>query len=135
MDAQIEKKMVNALVSDAEIGFIAKFAMEMTNTKITETVLKQFKKAMGGLWVGGNAILYEAKLHFQPNAMNRMVHAGDYSLEIPLSEITEVDVCFGMVTKIIDIVTAHGKFSIRCYGANKFANTIRNQVAVQKNKG
>jgi hypothetical protein len=134
MDAQIEKKTVNALVPDAEIGFIAEFVMEMTDTKITKDVLKQFQKAMGGLWVGGSATLYGTKLQFRPNTINRMVHADDYSLEIPLSEITEVGVRFGMVTRIIDIVTAHGKFSMRCYGAKNFAETIRNQVKAQKNK-
>ncbi len=135
MSAQIEKKTVNALVPDAEMGFIAKYVMEMTDTKITETVLEQFKKAMGGLWVGGDAILYETKLNFRPNTLNRMVHSGDYSLEIPLPEITGVDVRFGILTRIIDILTDHGKFSMRCYGAEKFADIIRNQVAVQKNKG
>ena len=134
MDKQIEKKRINAFVSDAEIGSFMRFVLEITDTTVTETVINKFKEVMGGLWVGGNAILYETKLYFRPNAVNQLFHADDYSLEIPLTEIKEVNIRFGMVTKIIDLVTEHGKFSMRCYGAKKFADTIRNQVALQKSK-
>jgi hypothetical protein len=125
MDTPIVQKAVNALMADAEMGFGAKFLVHATGLDVTETVLKEFKKVMGGLWVGGTATLYERKLAFRPNALNLAVHAGDYSVEIPLQEISDIQVRFGFVTKIIDIVTAHGKLSMRCFEAEDFANMIR----------
>jgi hypothetical protein len=127
MDTPIVQKKVNALVAGAEMGFGAKFLVKATGLDVTETVLKEFKKAMGGLWVGGTATLHETKLAFRPNALNRALHAGDYSVEIPLREISDIQVRFGFITKIIDIVTAHGKLSLRCFGAEDFAGTIRTQ--------
>lgn len=125
MNSPIAEKTVNALITDAEMGFAAKFLVNNTGLGVTETVLKGFKKAMGGLWVGGKATLYETRIAFRPNALNLAVHAGDYSVEILLSDVSDVQVRFGFVTKIIDIVTDHGKLSIRCYGAEAFAAKIR----------
>ena len=133
MSTEIAKKTVNALITDAEVGFGAKFLVSATGLDVTETVLKGFKKAMGGLWVGGTATLYETKIAFRPNAMNKAVHAGDYSVEIPLDDVSDIQVRFGFVTKIIDIVTADGKLSIRCFGAPDFAAKIREQQSRQKN--
>jgi hypothetical protein len=125
MTTPIARKMVNALVADAEMDFLVKYLLNAANLGFADVVLTEFKKAMGGLWVGGTATLYESKLAFHPNLMNRLVHAGDYSIEIPLREITDIQIRFGFVTKIIDIKTAHGTLSIRCYGAESFAETIR----------
>ena len=132
MSTEIARKTVNALITDAEMSFGARFLVSATGLDVTETVLKGFKKAMGGLWVGGTATLYETKIAFRPNAMNKAVHAGDYSVEIPLDDVTEVQVRFGFVTKIIDIATADGKLSIRCFGAPDFAAKIREQHTPQK---
>lgn len=132
MSNEIARKTVNALITDAEIGFGAKFIIGATGLDVTETALKGFRKAMGGLWVGGTATLYDTKIAFRPNALNRAVHAGDYSVEIPLDEVSDVVVRFGFFTKIIDIVTTDGKLSIRCYGARNFAAKIREQQTRQR---
>lgn len=76
MNTQIVKKTVNALITDAEVGFGVKFLVNAAGLDVTETVLMGFKKAMGGLWVGGTATLYETKIAFCPNALNRAIHAG-----------------------------------------------------------
>jgi hypothetical protein len=135
MDTPIAQKTVNALVADAEMGFGAKFLVNATGLDVTEDILKEFKKAMGGLWVGGTAKLYKTKLAFRPNALNRVVHAGDYSVEIPLQEISDIQVRFGFVTKIIDIATAHGGLSLRCFAAQDFAETIRTQKNALRDDG
>ncbi len=127
METPIAQKTVSALVADAEMGFGARFLLSATSHGVTEIVLKGFKQVMGGLWVGGTATLHETKLGFRPNALNHFIHAGDYSVEIPLQEISDIQVRFGFLTKIIDIVMPHGKLSIRCFGAEDFANTIRTQ--------
>jgi hypothetical protein len=127
MDTPIAQKPVNALIADAEMGFGARFLLSATTHGVTEIVLNGFKRVMGGLWVGGTATLHETKLGFRPNALNQLIHAGDYSVEIPLHEISDIQVRFGFITKIIDIVTPHGKLSIRCFGAEVFANRILTQ--------
>ncbi|MCA9175735.1 MAG: hypothetical protein KDB14_14720 [Planctomycetales bacterium] len=134
MSAEVARKTVNALIADAEMGFGAKFLVSATGLDATEAVVNGFKKAMGGLWVGGIAILYETKIAFRPNALNRAMHAGDYSVEIPLDEVSDIQVRFGFVTKIIDLVTAEGKLSIRCFGAPSFAQRIREQQSQSKRK-
>ena len=127
MDKVIAKKTVNALIPEAEMGFAAKFILKTTGAKATDVVLKAAKKLMGGLWVGGTAIIQKKKLAFRPNWLNRAVHKADYAVEIPFEEISEINVRFGIATKIIDIITCEGKFSIRCYGAENIANKIREQ--------
>ena len=102
-----------------------KKAVNATGLDVTEIVLNGFNTAMGGLWIGGTATLDETKIAFRPNALNLAVHAGDYSVEIPLADVSDVQVRFGFVTKIIDIVTDHGKLSIPCFGAPRFATKIR----------
>ena len=128
MSREITSKLANALIADAEMSFGAKFIVSATSP-VTETVVAGFKKAMGGLWVGGKPTLHETKISFRPNALNKAVHEGDYSLEIPLDHVSEIQVRFGFITKIIDIVTAEGKLSIRCFGAPDFADKIREQKA------
>jgi hypothetical protein len=127
METPIAQKPVNALIADAEMGFGARFLLSATSHGATEIFLKGLKLVMGGLWVGGTATLYETKLRFRPNALNEFIHAGVYSVKIPLQEISDIQVRFGFITKIINIVTPHGRVSIRCFGAEDFANMIRTQ--------
>lgn len=135
MDDVITRKAVGALVRDAEVGFAAEYVMGKTAAAVTDVVLRGFKKAMGGLWVGGHATLHETHVVFQPNALNKKVHAEDYTLTIPLMSISDIKVRFGVVTKIIDLVTDHGTLSIRCYGAKAFAETIRQQRDFRQQNG
>jgi len=64
---------------------------------------------------------------FRPNALNLAVHKGNYTVSLPLHQVTGVEVRSGFVTKIIDIKTGAGALSMRCYGAEKFAEQIRRQ--------
>lgn len=125
MNDPIARKRVNALIGDAKARFGVTYFVDPAGLIVTESVVEGFKKAMGGLWVGGTATLYETSIAFRPNALNRSVHDGDYSVEIPLSDVSDVQVRFGSITKIIDLVTDHGKLSLRCFGAEAFAAKIR----------
>ncbi|MEM6901556.1 MAG: hypothetical protein AAF583_17540, partial [Pseudomonadota bacterium] len=58
--------------------------------------------------------------------LNRAVHKDPDSLSVvlPLRSVTSVETRFGIATQIIDIKTAIGTLSIRCYGAAGFAKKI-----------
>ena len=130
MENVIAKKSVNALIAEGEIGSAAKFLLDKTGGEVTGVVLEAAKKMMGGLWVGGTAMIQEKSLVFRPNWLNRLIHKAEYTVTIPFEEMTGIDVRFGMGTNIIDIVTGDGKLSIRCFGAQAFAELIQKQKAV-----
>lgn len=129
MDKPLAKKTVNALITDAEVSSGAGKLADAAGVGAVGAMLAGLKMAMGGLWVGGTASLYDTRLVFQPNAMNRTMHAGDCSAEVPLAEITDIQVRKALATNIIDLVTDDQVLSIRCYGAEGFANAIRAQQA------
>ena len=57
-----------------------------------------------------------------------IVLTNDDGFETPLADVTGVRVKGGILTKIIDIETQHGKLSIRCFGAKDFAAAIEQQA-------
>lgn len=119
----IAKKMANALMKDAEIGDRTQMILGPGGRLGTTAV----KKLMGGLWVGGTAYLTADALEFHPNGLNRAVHKDPDALSVvlPLRSITSVETRFGVATQIIDVKTAIGTLSIRCYGAKGFADKIK----------
>ncbi|MEO1189954.1 MAG: hypothetical protein AAFW60_12870 [Pseudomonadota bacterium] len=121
-DNVIAKKMANALMKDAEIGDRTNMVLGAGGRLGTNAV----KKLMGGLWVGGTVYLTQDAIEFHPNGLNRAVHKDPDSLSVvlPLRSVTGVETRFGIATQIIDIKTAIGTLSVRCYGAAKFAQQI-----------
>lgn len=121
-DNVIARKLANALMKDAEIGDRAQSMLGSGGRLGTNAV----KKLMGGLWVGGTVYLTPDAVEFHPNGLNRVVHKDPDSLSVvlPLRGITSVETRFGLGTKIIDIKTAIGTLSVRCYGATGFAKKI-----------
>lgn len=121
-DNVIAQKMANALMKDAEIGDRTQMMLGPGGRLGTNAV----KKLMGGLWVGGTVYLTEDAVEFHPNGLNRAIHSNPESLSVvlPLRGITGVETRFGLATQIIDIKTAIGTLSVRCYGAQAFAEQI-----------
>jgi len=121
-DNVLVRKMANALMKDAEMGDRTSLALGPGGRLGTAAV----KKLMGGLWVGGTAYLTEDALEFHPNGLNRAVHKDPDSLSVvlPLRGITSVEMRQGVITQIIDINTAIGTLSMRCFGAKGFAEKI-----------
>ncbi|MEL7111198.1 MAG: hypothetical protein AAFV59_13170 [Pseudomonadota bacterium] len=121
-DNVIARKLANALMKDAEIGDRTQTLMGPGGRLGTNAI----KKLMGGLWVGGTAYLTTDAVEFHPNGFNRAVHKDPDSLSVvlPLRGITSVETRFGVATQIIDIKTAIGTLSIRCFGAPGFAKKI-----------
>ena len=118
----IARKLANALMKDAEIGDRTQTLLGPGGRLGTSAI----KKLMGGLWVGGTVYLTEDAVEFHPNGLNRAVHKDPESLSVvlPLRGITSVETRFGIATQIIDIKTAIGTLSVRCYGARSFAKKI-----------
>ena len=118
----IARKMAIALMMDAELGDRTSTVLGPGGRLGTAAV----KKLMGGLWVGGTVYLTDSAVEFHPNGLNRAVHKDPDALSVvlPLRSITAIDTRFGVMTKIIDIKTAIGTLSVRCYGAESFAKKI-----------
>jgi len=134
---EIARKLCNALIKDAEADFGLVFGLFGAigidaNEEVFEKTIAGFKKMYGGLWVGGTAVLTEEAVAFQPNLVNKLVHMQDYSLRIPLSDITAVENRDGFLTKIINIKTAKGTLRIRCFGAPAFAELIDKETHTAK---
>ncbi|MBA4046238.1 MAG: hypothetical protein C0471_17735, partial [Erythrobacter sp.] len=115
----LDTRVVNALLPHAAplVG-----AMPNSMRWLTEF----FRRLLGGLWVGGNAVLTNTELVFTPNALNSALHQEPEKLHlrISLEDIKGVQVRWGFVTKIIDVETRTATWSLRCYGAAKFAESI-----------
>lgn len=121
----IETKLVNALIPDAEPDE----AIELPYVdRSTWKIVRRFKSYYGGLSVGGEAKLTDTHLVFEPNSMNKAVHTDDTSFALPLNAIIEVTVEPGFLTKIIAMHTREGAYRIRCFGAAKFAERIRQRA-------
>jgi hypothetical protein len=120
----LETKLVNALVPDAEAIDIPIAHLD----KVLPRILHRFKSHYGGLWVGGAAHLTATHLVFGPNAMNDAVHKDDTSFAIPLRDISAVAVEPGFLTNIIAMQTPERVYRIRCFGAQAFAERIRQRT-------
>ena len=127
-DNVIARKMANALMKDAEMGDRASALLGAGGRLGTNAV----KNLMGGLWVGGTTYLTTDAVEFHPNGLNRALHKDPDSMSVvlPLRSITSVETRFGIGTKIIDLKTAIGTLSVRCYGAEGFARKIEDARGV-----
>lgn len=152
----IAKKLANALIQDAagKEGIYTTLAWtvqsgdldirtgRMADTSLglptTKGLMKMFSKQMGGLWVSGTLSLFEDSLHFEANAMNKMLQTGTMSVDIPLTSIVRVSPRFGFITGIIDVVWTKDSMqymnSFRCFGSKAFLAKIENAVQVEKTK-
>lgn len=137
-DAQkvLETRIANALFGDARISQKALAALSVVSRQggpgaalgmaSIQPTLDAFARFYGGLWVGGRVTLSERVLTFEPNAINRAIHENGDSLrlDLPLRQIDMVRTRFGFISGIVDIVTDERIFSLRCFGAKRFAARI-----------
>ncbi len=130
----IARKLCNFLIQDAEANLsLAGKIADVTGIDFqAEFVLNQFKKAYGGLWVGGTALLTENDLTFKPNMLNTMFHSGDTSLSVPLVDILKAEDQFGFFTRTIHLTTAKSTLKLRCYGAKAFVASINRAISEAK---
>lgn len=131
MSAQVlGTRVANALIEDAEVSVPESpgFAFIAPVFETVTPVLERFRRAYGGLWVGGRATLTATELRFHPNAANRSIHSGELTITIPLPAVVSVEVRRGFVTRIIAVETPGYLLRLRCFGAKSFAEQIRSAV-------
>ena len=113
----IQKKICNAFYKDEQLT-----TMGYSSGDIGLELVRYFMK---GLWLGGNVSLTSTQLIFELNALNKLFHSGDYRVEIPLVEISQVIVQKPVIGfKIIQVLIPQGDFKIRVKGAKEFASLI-----------
>ena len=103
---------------------IANALIEDVTAHVRVPILSVFRKAQGGLWVGGWVTLTTKAVSFSANGINRMVQTGTLDVSVPLDRITDASVLPGFFTKIVAITTAERVVKVRCYGAARFAEAI-----------
>ncbi len=82
-DQVIGTRLANALVEDAEVSLPDLPGLKsVVGMDAVAPVLAVFKRAYGGLWVGGRATLTATDISFHPNAMNRAVQTGSLDYEL-----------------------------------------------------
>lgn len=125
-DNLIDKRMANALFKGAKANAGSRMMLGING----RVGLKAVEKIMGGLWVGGNAWLTPEAIIFEPNMLNRGMHADAETLRVELALDTVTDVRWrkGIATSIIDITAGEEKLSLRCYNSRRFADAIRTAV-------
>ncbi len=121
----IQKKVCNAFYKDEQLA-----KMGYSSGDIGLELVRYFMK---GLWLGGNVSLIPTQLIFELNALNKLFHSGDYRVEIPLVEISQVIVGKPVIGfKIIQLMIPQGDFKIRVSGAKEFADLIEATVTKAK---
>jgi len=119
----VATKVANAQFPDAR----ANVPEGVPHRSAIRGVLDGMRTAMGGLWVGGRVTLTTTDVAFAPNGANAKLHSGEIEFRVALEDITSIKVTRGVGTSILEIQTPTGDARFRCYGANGFADQIREQ--------
>ena len=114
----IQTKVCNAFFKDEQLTKL-KYASGSISLELVRYI-------MGGLWLGGNISLTATKLIFELNRLNKLFHSGDYRVEIPLVDISQVIVVKpALGFKTIQFIIPNGDFKIRVKAAQEFADLIQ----------
>jgi hypothetical protein len=116
-------KAANALVEDAAVAIDGG-----SIDRRLERGVDRVRQSSGGLWVGGRVTLSTEHLSFHPNGVNSAMQTGTLEVAIPLGEVRSVEVDPGTLTKIVVVRTADLAFKVRCFGAAKLAEAIRQAI-------
>jgi hypothetical protein len=125
-------KLANALIEEVRIARPLDIALKIGTLGVSGLMFDQFHNIYGGLWVGGAVDLFEDRLVFAPNALNKAIQTGALALDVPLASITKVSWRFGVVTGIVDLDCGDHRLSIRCYGSKAFAAMVEAAVAAAR---
>jgi len=61
--------------------------------------------------------------------LNRSVQNGTLDLRVELGQIQQIDVFPRLITKTVEVHTPEGVLKLRCFGAMRFAQSIREAIA------
>jgi hypothetical protein len=116
------RKLANAFVPEATpAGVLLVAAL---------SAIDRFKRAHGGLWVGGTVFVSSSGVSFAPNRLNRLLHKDPEPVNVRAEDIRDVRREFGWVTGIVVVTHARGEFRFRCYGAKHLAATMAAKFSV-----
>lgn len=124
-DRLIVRKAANALIADARLRPLVDFAMKVDTLGASTLMFESYRAKYGGLWVGGNFYLYENRIVFEPNFLNKVIQNGNLSVTIMLSDVTDVAWKYGgIITSIVDVTHSGVVSSFRCFGSKGVAQNI-----------
>lgn len=93
-------------------------------------------KQSNALWIGGRLSLYPDHIHVEANALNMKLQPYLQPINLAWSDVQNLQLVkhwFGM--DCIEILHVNGTLKIRCYGAKRVIETMRQQKsAIKKNK-
>jgi hypothetical protein len=121
----LASRWANALIEDAQAD-----PTVLPFYESVERAVARIRRRYGGLWVGGRVSLTATGFAFAANAVNRAVQSGTLDFVVPLDAIVGVEVERGFITNIIAIRTPDSVFKIRCFGAARFAEKVREAAAL-----
>jgi hypothetical protein len=127
MATLIVRKVANALIAGVELSATAR----QTAGWLAPAMMRE-AALFGGLWVGGELKLFDDHLHFEPNALNRLVNSGDLTIDVPLTSINAVSWRRGLVTSIVDVTYDNRRVSFRCFGSKDLARAVQQAVNVAR---
>ena len=116
MSAGTIRKLVNAFIPHATPADVM--------PAVALSAIERFKRKHGGLWVGGTLSVSRNGVSFSPNRLNRAVHDGLESINVPAEDIRALNHEFGWFTGIVVVEHIHGELRFRCYGAKQLAATM-----------
>ena len=123
-DELIAQKCANALIKDVTLNPTLNWLANYQTLGLLAVTIGLIRRMYGGLWVGGNILLYPDRLVFQPNLINRKAAASDGTIEIPLTSVSVVETKFGILSGIVEVRHGHDSFKFRCFGSKAFARTV-----------
>lgn len=121
-DPILHSKSANAFFEDVEV------AGRMHRDEYgSGAAVSLFKRAMGGLWVGGRVTLTRTQLAFNPNRLNSSMHKGEIDWIIKLSDIESIEVTSSIGMPVTNVATKERRVRFRCWGAKRFVSRIDDQ--------
>jgi hypothetical protein len=88
--------------------------------------LDRMRKRNGGkLWVGGTLSVFEDRVSFRPNFVNRLIQDGVASFDLSWVDIDEIGWRKGFLNSIIELRHGDEVEAIRCFGSKALSEKMR----------
>jgi hypothetical protein len=120
-EAIVAFRAANAVMAGVKPNLLMRLCMDALGaSKGLRIATELMERSAGGLWVGGRCFLTTHRLVFMPNVLNRLLQSGVPVVAVNLSAVSGSSHRFGLVTRIIDVRTEAGIFSLRMAKAAEF---------------
>ena len=85
-------------------------------------------KMLGGTWVGGTCEVSQTHIKIYANKSNKFLMSNLDEILIPTTDVKNLELEKGFMTKIIVIHFGNTFIKIRCYDATKFIQDLENTI-------